>query len=129
MDIRITVDLGSRCLEDARLNPLGEPQAIDGPKQGGLHRLDGVVLVVGGRCGTRKVVDPVDLELEGINHIVPDEFESGIANEMVNVRLATGEKIIQTDDIVSLFDKSVAEMGAEKPGSSGNQDTHKNGKG
>jgi hypothetical protein len=84
---------------------------------------------VGGGCGTRKVVDPVHLELKGINHVVPDEFESGISNEMLNVRLATGEKIIQTDDIVSLFDKTVAEMGAEKPGSSGNQDTHKNVKG
>jgi hypothetical protein len=84
---------------------------------------------VRGRCGTRKVVDPVHLKLEGINHIVPDEFKSGISDEMLNVRLATGEKIIQTDDIVTLFDKSVAEMGAEKPGSSGNQDMHKSRKG
>jgi len=129
MNIGITINLGSRCLENTCLHSFCKPQTIDGPEHGGLHRLDGVVLVVrrGRRAG--QIINPINLKLKGIDHIVADKFESGISHEMLDVRLATGEKVIQTNDIISLFDESVAEMGAEKPGSSGNQDTHKNKKG
>jgi hypothetical protein len=77
------------------------------------------------RRRAREIINPVDLELEGIDHIVPDEFESGIANEMLDIRLTTGEEVIQTDDFVPLFYESVAEMGAEESGSAGYENTHR----
>ena len=124
VDVGVSVDLGGGGLEDAGLHPLGEAEAVDRPDHGGLHGLDGVELVVrrGGRAG--QVVDAVDLELEGVDDVVPYELESGIPHEVPDVGLPPGEEVVEADDVVSLPDESVAEMGAEEAGPSGDQYTH-----
>jgi hypothetical protein len=79
--------------------------------------------VRGGRWA-REVVNPIYLELERVDDIVTHELEAGITDEMLDIRLTTGEEIIETDDFVSLLDKTVAEMGTKESGSAGNQDAH-----
>jgi hypothetical protein len=125
MNVGITVDLRGGSLKDTSLNPLGETKAVDGSDHGGLHRLDGIILVVRGRCGTRKVIDTVYLELEGINHIMANEFKAGITHKMLDIGLAPGKEIVEADDFMPLFDEPVAKMGTEKSGSASNEDTHR----
>jgi hypothetical protein len=124
MDIGISIDLRGGGLEDTGFHPLSQAQAVDRPDHGGLHRLDGVVLVVRGGSWAGEVVDAVNLELERVDDVVAHELEAGIADEMLDIRLATSEEIIETDDFMSLLDKTVAEMGTKESGSAGNQDAH-----
>ena len=43
---------------------------------------------------------------------------------MLDIRLATGEKVVETDDIITLLDEAVAKMGSEESGSAGYEKTH-----
>jgi hypothetical protein len=120
MNIGVTINLGRGCLEDTSLDPLGKAKAINRPHHGRLHRFDGIILVVGGRSRTCKIVNSINLELERVDHVVTDEFESGVPVQVMNVRFATGEKVVETNDIMSLFNKSLTEVGTEKAGAPSN---------
>jgi hypothetical protein len=125
VNIRITINLRGGGLEDACLDPLGKAKAVDGTDHGGLHRLDGIILVVGWRSRAGKVIDTIDLKLERVDDVVANEFEAGIPQEVLDIGLATGEEIIEANDFMPLLDEAVAKMGPEKAGSAGNEDTHK----
>ena len=124
MNIGIAVHLGGGGLEDACIDPLGKAEAVDGPDHGGFHGLDGIVLVVRRRSRAGKIVDAVHLELEWVDHIMANKFEAGIPQKMVDIGLASGEEIIETDDFMPLLDETIAKMGTEKSGSAGDEDTH-----
>jgi hypothetical protein len=124
VDIRISVDLGGGGLKDPGLYPLGQSETIDRPDHGGLHGLDGVILVVRGRSRTGEVIDAVDLELKRVDDIMTNELEAGIVNKMLDVRLATGEEIIKADHFVPLLDQTVAEVGTKESGSAGDECAH-----
>jgi hypothetical protein len=125
MDTRIAVYLGGGGLEDTGPNPLGQSKAVDRSDHRGLHRLDGVVLVVRRRRRAGEIVNPVDLKLKRVDNIVPHKLEVGISKKMLDVGLATGEEIIKADDFVPLLDKAVTEVGPKESGSAGNEDTHR----
>jgi hypothetical protein len=124
MNVGITVDFRGGSLENTGLHPLGETKAVDGPDHGGLHRLDRIILVVWWRSWTSEIIDSVYLELEGIDHVMAYEFKAGIPQKMLDIGLASGEEIIETDDFMLLLDETIAKMGTEKSGSAGDEDTH-----
>jgi hypothetical protein len=119
MDVGIPVNLGGGGLEDTCLDPLGKAEAVDGPDHGGLHGLDGIVLVVRGGSGAGEVIDPIYLELERVDHVVTDEFEAGISNEMLDIGLASSEEIVEADDFMSLLNEAIAEVGTKESGTAG----------
>ena len=122
MDLGIAVDLAGRGLEDPRVQSLGEPEHVDRAHHRGLDRLDRVVLVVT-RCGRAgEVVDLVDLDLVRIDHVVADELEVRATDEMLDVGFLTREEVVEADHLVALLDQTVAEMGAEKAGTAGDED-------
>jgi hypothetical protein len=57
-----------------------------------------------------QVIDLIDLELEGINHIMTHQFEAGMANKVLDICLTSCEKIIKANDLVSLLDEAVAKV-------------------
>ena len=59
------------------------------------------------------------LEFEGIDHVVADEFEIRIREEVRDILLPSREKVIKADDLIAFLEKSLTKMGAKKPGSSG----------
>jgi hypothetical protein len=85
MDLWVAVHFGRRCLHNFRLHPLGEAQHVDGAVNAGLGRLHRVVLVMGGRSGTRKIVDLVDFKIDREGDIVPDELEMFVVEQMLDV--------------------------------------------
>jgi hypothetical protein len=52
------------------------------------------------------------------------QLKSGIAYEMLDIGLPPGEEVIEADDVVSLTDQAITEVGTEKSGTAGNEDTH-----
>jgi hypothetical protein len=80
-------------------------------------------LVVNGGRGTGEVVDLVDFDVEREGHVVPDELEVRLAQKVRDVVLGPGEEIVDTQDVVTSGDQALAQVRAEKTGSSGHQDS------
>jgi hypothetical protein len=76
----------------------------------------------GGRTG--KIVDPVHLELERIDDVVPDYLEARIGSQVLDVGFPAGEEIIKADDLVTLVDQAFAQMRTQESGSAGNKYSH-----
>jgi hypothetical protein len=84
-----------------------------------LGGLNGVVLIVNRRCGTGQVVDRIDLHIKRKGDVVAKELEIRISHQMGDISLGSRVEIVDTEDIVSVLEETLAEMGAQKPGPSG----------
>ena len=72
-----------------------------------------------GRAG--HVVDLVDFEMERVDDVVADDFESRMREEVSHVFLAAREEVVDANHFVATGDEPVAEMTAQEPGSAGHQ--------
>jgi len=55
---------------------------------------------------------------------MPDQFEAGVADEVLDVGFSSGEEVIQAENFVTGFDEPLAEVGTEESGSAGDEDAH-----
>jgi hypothetical protein len=60
------------------------------------------------RCRTGQIVNVIHLHFEGVNHIVPHQFEVGVIQQVSNVDFATGKKIIQANDFMPVLQQALA---------------------
>ena len=127
MDLGIAVDFAGRGLQHLRPAALGHAQHVDRPHHRGLHRLDGIVLVVARRGGAGQVVDLVDLQQDRQRHVVANQLEVRPAEQMGDVRLLAGEEVVEADHVVPLLDQPLAEVRAEKAGAAGDQNAFQRG--
>ena len=121
MNLRISVHLTGRGMQDPRPEPLGQPQHVDRAHDRSLNRLDRVVLVVTRCGGTGEVIDLVDFSLVGIDHVVADELEVRPADQVFDVGLLAREEIIEAEHLMPLIDEAITEMRAEEAGAAGNK--------
>ena len=121
MDLRVSVNLAGRGLEDPRPQAFCEPEHVDGAVHRRLGRLDRVVLVVDRRRGTGEVVDLVHLHVERKRHVVPDELEARMVVQVVDVPLVAGEQVVDAEDLVPLLEQPIAQMRAEEAGAAGDE--------
>jgi hypothetical protein len=121
MDARVAVHLRCGRLEDAALEPLGQAQHVDGAVHAGLGGLHRVVLVVDRRSRAGEVVDFVDLDIERKRHIVAQQLETRVAEQMADVLLAAREEVVDADDIVPVGQEAITQVRAEKTGAAGDQ--------
>jgi len=63
-----------------------------------------------------QVIDPVDFEENGIDDIVPDKLEAVVIQQVLNIPLMAGEKVVQANYFVALLNKPATEMGAQEAG-------------
>jgi hypothetical protein len=61
----------------------------------------------------------IDFDIEGERDVVAHEFEARIAQQVSNVLSAAGEEVVYAQNFVALLEQPLAEMGAQKAGSSG----------
>ena len=61
------------------------------------------------------------LNSQRFDDVVPDEFELWMADEVCDVLFATGEKVIDADDIVTAFDEAVAQMTPQETGTASDE--------
>src|SRR5262249_18545509 len=84
-----------------------------------LNAVDHVVHRAGGGGEMENVTDfaaievTVDIELE--------KFKMTLAAQMLNIRQAAGQKIVDGNDRVAVRQQGIAEMRTEEPGASGDQ--------
>ena len=121
MDIGIPINLGSRRLKNFRIDPFGKAEHVDRSMHTGFNRLNGILLIVDRRRGTCQIVNLIDFQIEGKGDIMADKLKMTVVHQMINIPLVSCEKIVNTDDIVSVLQKPLAEMGAEKTASAGDK--------
>ena len=114
MDFRIAIDLACRCLEYPRPGAFRQAQHIDRAMNRRLDGLHGVRLVVNRARGAGQIVDAVDLEEEREGHIMPDDLEMRIVQQVKDVGFAAGIEIIDTDDEMTLGEQPLAQMAAKE---------------
>jgi hypothetical protein len=56
-------------------------------------------LVVHGGRGAGQVVDLVHLQHQALRDVVADQLKVGLADQLRNVVLAAGEKVVHADDL------------------------------
>ena len=118
---RVAVHLARGGVEHACLRLEGEVEHVHHAEHGALRGLHGVLLVVDGRGGAGEVVDLVELPPEGLGHVVQDERELGIAEEVVDVGLRAGEEVVERRHLVAVRQQAAAEVRAEEAGGAGHE--------
>ncbi len=72
-----------------------------------------------GRAG--EVVNLIHLNIERERHVVAEQLEIRIVQEMNNILFAACEVIVQTDHIIAFSQQPLAKVRAEKARSTGDQ--------
>ena len=114
MHSRVAIDLRCRSLEDFHFQAFGEAQHVDRADHAGLGRLHRIELIMDRRCGAGEIVDLIHFDKQRMRHIVPQEFEIPVVEQMMNIATLAGEKIIDAENFVAALENSVAKMGAQK---------------
>ena len=68
------------------------------------------------------MVDLIDLQHDGVHHVVADHLQPGMVPQVEEIGFGTGEIIIQTEDLVILAQQVLHQMGADEPRPTGDQD-------
>ena len=110
MHLGISIYFRSRGLKNSRPDTLGQPQHVNGSNDAGLNRLDRVVLIMNRRRGTGQVIDLIDFEQDGFNHIVTQKLKLRIAHQVRNILSPSREKVVETDYFVLFGQQPFAEM-------------------
>ena len=110
MHFRVAVHLAGRGLEDLRLHALGQAQHVDRAVHAGLGRLHRVVLVVDGARRAGQVVDLVHFDVEREGHVVADELEVGVVQQVDDVVLGAGEEVIDAEHVVAVLQQPLAQV-------------------
>ena len=113
---RVAVDLGSRCLQNARAHALGQTEHVQRAHYISLHRLHRIVLIVNRRSRTGQVINLIDLEQDGFDDIMAQQLELMIAEQVQNVFAPPGEEIVETDDFLSFGDQAIAQVRTNESG-------------
>ncbi len=120
----VAIHLGGRGLENPSPEPLGQHQHVDGAQHVRFDGLDRVVLVMNRRGRAGQIVDLVDFDEERLGHVVPEDLELLVIEQVLDVLSAAGEEVVQADDMVALCEEPFAEVGADEAGAAGYEDAH-----
>lgn len=58
-----------------------------------------------------------------IGHIMMDETEARMTDQMSDILRTAGDEIVHAHDVIAVGKETVAKMGTEKPGTAGDKDT------
>ena len=108
---------------------LGEAERVVRAERTDLERLDREFEVIdgAGRAGeVEHVVDRI-ADLQRVGDVVADELEARIAPERVEVFEVAGEQVVDGDNLVPLGEEAFAKVGADEPGTAGNESAHEAG--
>jgi len=60
-------------------------------------------------------------QINRVGHVVKHETEMRLREQVLNIFAATGNKIVETDDIMALRQEAVTEMGTQETRPAGDQ--------
>ena len=107
MYLRVSVHLAGRGLQDSRASAFSQSQHVDRAMYTGLGCLYRIRLVVNRRRRTGQVVDLIHLDIKRKGDIMANQFEIRETEKMGYVAFVAGKKVIQTNNVIALFDQSV----------------------
>jgi hypothetical protein len=113
--LRVAVHFGGRGLEYARADALGEAEHVDHAHHVGLDRLDGVVLIVDGRGRAGEVVDLIDLQQDRLDHVVANQLEGVVVEQVLDVRAPPREEVVEAEHLVAARQQPLARCEPMKP--------------
>jgi hypothetical protein len=122
MQLRVAVDLARRREQEPRTLPLRDPEGVMRAVRPGLQGVQRQAHVVDRARERREVVDEVErlVDPDRLADVVVQEREL-VAAEMRDVRERARLEVVETDDSVPPLEQRLAEVGAEKPGATGDE--------
>jgi hypothetical protein len=72
--------------------------------------LDRIALVVYRGSRARKVEDPVHLDVKREGHVVADELETRLVEQIVKVSLGTGAEVVNRENLMAEVEEPAAEV-------------------
>ncbi|GER43504.1 acyl-CoA N-acyltransferases super family protein [Striga asiatica] len=90
----------------------------------GYDCLDGIILVMHGRCRAGQVVDLIHLQQNRLHNIMPDQLEPRIPEQMHHVLFPPREEIVDHDHVVTPGDQLIHQMAPDKTGTAGGADEY-----
>jgi hypothetical protein len=120
MYVRITIHLTGRGLKDPALRSASQSQHMVCTKYRGLSGLDRVCLIVNRRSRTSQIIDFIYLCPVRLAHIMTDNLEIVLAQQMPHILFASCIKVIEADNVIALFYQALTQMGTNKTCSTSN---------
>ena len=77
------------------------------------------MLVVNGAGGAGQVINLVDFKIQRKGDVVPDEFKSGVVQNVFNVAFAASEEVVGTNHFVAARKQAVDKVATQKAGTAG----------
>lgn len=121
MYLRIAVDLAVGGLQNVGRDALGETKHVDCVMHACLDRLHAIELLVNRTDRVGEIENAIDLDVEREGDIVTDQFELRVIEQVRDIAFRSREEIIQAENIVTVFDKAIAQVRAEEAGAAGDQ--------
>ena len=72
------------------------------------------MLVMNRACRTGKVIDFIHFYIQRKTYVMPVYFKIGVVDQVDYIALGAGEKVVDTYDIVTLFQQSFAKMAPQE---------------
>jgi hypothetical protein len=120
--LRVAIDLAGRRDEQLGVHLARHVEHVERPVHRGPDGAHRVALVVDRRGRTGEVVDLVHLDDDRLRHVVAQELEPVIVEEVLDVLAGAGEEVVEADDLVAGAEQLLAEVRAEKSGAAGDED-------
>lgn len=114
MHLRISVDLTGRGLQNTGFGAFGEAKHVDRAMDAGLGGLYWIPLVVNRRRRAGEVVDSVNLYVKWEGNVMTDQFEMWVAKQVGNIVLGAAVEVVDADDVASVRNQPLAQMGAKE---------------
>jgi hypothetical protein len=83
-----------------------------------LGGLNGVVLIVDRRRRASQVIDLIDLDIKGEGDVMANEFKIRIPYQVGDILLGPRIEIVDAENVASILEETLAEVGTEKSGPS-----------
>ncbi len=121
MHFGVAVHFAGGSLVNARAQPLGQAQHVDGPVHAGLDGLHRVVLVVHGRGRAGQIVYLVHFHIKRKGHVMTDEFKAPVVHERFHIGPRAGKKVVHAEHFMPLIQQAFAEMRSQKARTAGDK--------
>jgi len=110
----IAVYLARRRLQDLDPQSLRKTEQVDRAVDAGLGGLNWIELIVHWRRRTRKIVDLVGLHVERECHVVPQDLEHRVMEQVRDVPTGAGVETVHADDFAAVGQQPLAQVRTEK---------------
>ena len=121
MHLRIAIHLAGGSQQQPRPHPPRQTEHVVGAQETGLGGFDRIELIVNRRGRAGQMPDAIHLQPDGIGDVVADQLETGMADPVADVVLATGVVVVEADHLFAGLHQPIDQMGAQKASPTGDQ--------